>query len=218
MSAHSGPVLSHPPARTRPTGRAPALPPDERRQAIAEAVVPLLVEHGAAVTTRQLAEAAGVAEGTLFRVFDDKVALLHAAAHAALDPRGTCSALAALDPGLPLAAMVQAVAARLLEDTARVMAVLGALRGLHGPPGSHRAGAGPPESIRQAQRAALEGLTEVFARYAGELRVEPVVAARALRALVCGSRQPWAPDTGLTDDQIASILLTGIRTGGGAAC
>src|SRR5690606_7898091 len=60
--------------------RATPLPPEDRRQAIIEAVVPLLIEHGPTATTRQIAEAAGVAEGTLFRVFPDKRALLFAVA------------------------------------------------------------------------------------------------------------------------------------------
>lgn len=59
---------------------------DERRAAIALATVPLLESHGAQVSTRQIAVAAGVAEGTLFRAFDDKVELLTAAAERALDP------------------------------------------------------------------------------------------------------------------------------------
>ncbi len=52
--------------------RAESLPPDERRAMIIEAMLPLLLEHGEMVTTRQIAEAAGIAEGTIFRVFADK--------------------------------------------------------------------------------------------------------------------------------------------------
>ena len=39
---------------------------------IVAATLPLLLEHGELVTTRQIAEAAGIAEGTIFRVFADK--------------------------------------------------------------------------------------------------------------------------------------------------
>ena len=67
-------------------GRAAPLPPDERRAAILLAVRPVLLERGAAVTSRELAEAAGVAEGTLFRVFTDKVTLVREAVMAAVDP------------------------------------------------------------------------------------------------------------------------------------
>ena len=52
--------------------------PDERRTAIVEVAIPLLEEHGATLTTKQVAEAAGIAEGTLFRAFGTKDELVHA--------------------------------------------------------------------------------------------------------------------------------------------
>ena len=60
-------------------GRARPLPPEERRAVLVAATLPLVVKHGAKVTTKQIAEAAGVAEGTIFRVFPDKEALVRAA-------------------------------------------------------------------------------------------------------------------------------------------
>ena len=60
------------------------MPPEERRAALVEATLPLLLEHGATVSTRQIAEAAGVAEGTIFRVFESKDDLVHACLHDAL--------------------------------------------------------------------------------------------------------------------------------------
>ena len=66
--------------------RARPLSPEDRRAAILDAVIPLLIDHGAAVTTAEMAEAAGIAEGTIFRVFPDKASLLHAAIERSLDP------------------------------------------------------------------------------------------------------------------------------------
>ena len=62
--------------------------PDERRAAIVATTLPLLVEHGTAVTTGQIATASGIAEGTVFRAFADKQELLRACLHAAFDPGG----------------------------------------------------------------------------------------------------------------------------------
>ena len=59
--------------------RARALPPDERRAAILTAVLPVVLDKGMSASTRELAQAAGVAEGTLFRVFDSKDDLILAA-------------------------------------------------------------------------------------------------------------------------------------------
>ncbi len=50
--------------------------PEDRRAALIAATIPLLREHGLDVSTRQIAQAAGVAEGTIFGVFPDKNSLV----------------------------------------------------------------------------------------------------------------------------------------------
>ena len=66
--------------------RAAMLPADERRAAIVEAARPLLLEHGEMVTTKQIAEAAGIAEGTIFRAFPDKDAVIRRGRRGRLRP------------------------------------------------------------------------------------------------------------------------------------
>jgi len=92
-------VAVHDPPRG---GRASPLPPEERRRSILRAVAPVILERGISATTRELAEAAGVAEGTLFRVFDDKATLMRAAVFAALDPASAVPDIEAIDRSLPL--------------------------------------------------------------------------------------------------------------------
>ncbi len=65
---------------------------------IVDAVIPLLIENGREVSTRQIADAAGIAEGTIFRVFPDKDALFAAAVDKFLDPTAANRALRAIDP------------------------------------------------------------------------------------------------------------------------
>src|SRR5579862_7906225 len=98
----------HVPGGATKTRRAAALPPDERRSMIVEATLPLLIEHGDRVTTKQIAEAAGIAEGTIFRAFADKDELIAAAVEAALDPGPLEAALAAIPCSLAFEARLAA--------------------------------------------------------------------------------------------------------------
>src|SRR5690349_12521793 len=69
--------------------RAPAMDADQRRAMIVAAALPLVVEYGASVTTAKIARAAGIGEGTIFRVFPDKETLLKACVAEAVRPDDT---------------------------------------------------------------------------------------------------------------------------------
>ncbi|HEX5562708.1 MAG TPA: helix-turn-helix domain-containing protein [Nocardioidaceae bacterium] len=198
--------------RTR-TGRAAPMAPDDRRRAIVDVVVPLLLEHGPDVTTRQVAEAAGIAEGTIFRVFPDKAALLMAAAEETMNPdRSGSDLLAALDGVATLREKVRLTAERMNARTDRVMAVMFALRRLGPSLPDHQGVHRPPELVLESARALQRLLTEVFEPHRDELTVDPGTAARLLRTLVLGSRHPGAfHDQPLTCEEITDVLLDGIR-------
>jgi AcrR family transcriptional regulator len=87
--------------------RASRLPADERRAALLDAATQLFVDRGPEFTTADLAAAAGVSEGTIFRYFPDKAALLAATVDAAMD-------LASLRPQLDAAAQLPTLPQRLL--------------------------------------------------------------------------------------------------------
>ena len=197
---------------------------DDRRQAIIDAVLPLLVRHGEAVSTRQIAEAAGIAEGTIFRVFPDKNALLMAAAAHTLNPPNADQELADAVAGVDdVHELVRVVAERMLVRSEQVMAVMIALRKVwhdshtpsapHSGPGSpgRREPAGPPAFVVEAHQALLERLTAVFEPHRDRLRVPPERAALLLRTLVLGTRNPGVrPEDRLSAEDIAEALLHGI--------
>ena len=86
---------------------------------IVAATLPLLVEHGDRVTTKQIAEAAGIAEGTIFRAFGDKDEVIAAAIESALDQGPLEAALSAIPADLPfedgLAAAVVIIQQRVMD-------------------------------------------------------------------------------------------------------
>ena len=190
--------------------------PDDRRRAIVDVVVPLLLQHGGGVTTKQIAEAAGIAEGTIFRVFPDKAALLMAAAAETMDPAAGKAELAAALAGVTdLRERVLVTTERMHARSEKVVAVMMALREvwMSQPPGSREHPPGPPQFILDSHRALLDRLTEVFEPHRDELTVEPRKAALLLRTLVLGVRHPGAePEQMLTPSEITDALLGGIRT------
>ncbi|MFE6970002.1 TetR/AcrR family transcriptional regulator [Isoptericola sp. NPDC057653] len=180
--------------------RATPLSPDDRRTAIIDAVLPLVGEFGLDVTSRELADAAGVAEGTLFRAFGDKLTLIGAVAveglHRASGPVETRAELAAIDREAPLEERLERVielGRRRMSDVVRWM---GVLRALH-----HRTGARdmvPSEHVQdfraqlatqreQQREATVAGLIGVLQPDEHRLRVPIEVAVALLEASIAGT-------------------------------
>ncbi|MDQ1425180.1 MAG: hypothetical protein QOD72_2678 [Acidimicrobiaceae bacterium] len=184
--------------------RAPALSPGERRAAIVAATLPLLLERGIGVTTKQIADAAGIAEGTIFRVFPDKNALLGAVIDAAADTSVAEAAIAAIDPTLPIERQIEeavrVLQRRVLEIWQLVSTVLDtdAFRG--------RRGRKPAE---------ITALIEWFERHRDIIRADPRPAARALQGLTVGVSHPVLyGDEPMAPDDITRLFLDGLRVRG----
>jgi len=181
----------------------------DRRRAILAAAVPLLIRKGAAATTAEIAAAAGIAEGTIFRAFPDKSALVFEAVRTTLDPAQLCAALRAIDLSRAREARL-AEAAQLLHDYFnRVTAIGESLRSTSKPAGTQQGDIG--RLIRQSSAAITTALTELFEHYRGALRVSPSTAVAAFRGLVFASAHPLLPPRErLATEEVVSILMTGI--------
>jgi AcrR family transcriptional regulator len=116
--------------------RAKPMSIDERRAMIIDAVIPLLIEHGREVSTRQIADAAGIAEGTIFRVFADKEEIFGAAVEKFLDPGPLHERLRAIDPDLPLDAKINDILFQMRSRMTGIFGIMNAV-GMQGPPRPH---------------------------------------------------------------------------------
>jgi len=195
--------------------------PSPTRERLRAAALTLFVQKGVAeTTTRDLAAMAGVAEGTIFRVFPDKKALMLAAAEEAINPAdGAVAWEQAMSEIGPLRDKVVAAAQRVLDRMRMTMTVMFAVRRhlgsheeLHQRDKKHF---GPPQFVIDAQAELHRRLTGIFEAHRDELAVDPEVAAVALRSLIFGASRPELGMTpALTAEQIAELLLSGVTTRG----
>src|SRR6478736_4601164 len=103
--------------------------PDDRRKAIVTVLVPLILERGGEVSTREIAQAAGIAEGTIFRVFPDKKSLMLAAAEEAINPADGQAAFDEAMAGVEgLREQVVVATDRVLDRMRMTMSVMMAVR------------------------------------------------------------------------------------------
>jgi AcrR family transcriptional regulator len=175
--------------------RATPLPPAERRASILRAVAPLLAEQGEGVTTKRLAEIAGVSEGTIFNVFDDKDDLIDAVVESVLDPEPLEQALAGIDPADAFEAQL-VVATGLLQrrmiEIWRLFASLGARAHRH------------PRQIPTSP-----ALTAIFASQPDRVTLPPDEAARRLRAVTMALTHPLMSPRPASPAEIVDAFLFG---------
>ncbi|MEV6489960.1 TetR/AcrR family transcriptional regulator [Actinoplanes sp. NPDC051633] len=189
--------------------RVPAMAPEDRRAALVEACVPLLYEHGLEISTKQIAGAAGVAEGTIFGVFENKNALLVAALVRALDPQQTLDALAAIDRSLPLRDRLIITAELIQRRFTENARLIGAARTLAMAPENHENAAANMMRARTLLEAAI---TDVIAPDAESLRRSPQFTARLL-LLFAGANTygPFADPENFNAAELVSLLLDGLQ-------
>ncbi|MFJ9391527.1 TetR/AcrR family transcriptional regulator [Nocardioides sp. NPDC101246] len=197
--------------------RAKPIPAADRRAAIIAATEALLIEHGTATTTRLIAEASGVAEGTIFRHFRDKRELYRAVAENVFNPVRAGQSMADVVEGKTdiedkLRAVIDLLTASSQRGVLVMMAVRSAVMEQPDPEGV-RPQHGPPKFLIEANKALVDNLTRlVFEPHVNELRLPPRKAALVLRSLTIGALLPGLNRTNqpLSSEDVIDVLLGGI--------
>lgn len=179
--------------------------PDQRREAILDAVIPLIFEHGPTVTSKQISEAAGVAEGTLFRAFDDKDSIVRAAVDKYFDPEAFRERLRHIPRDQPIESKVRDIVTALRERFTGVVR----LAGLVGDPRS------APQ--KEQRRVFAELVGEILAPDADDLTMPPERVGQMARMLAFAASIPaFNCEADFDDDELTRVLLYGVTRQPGA--
>jgi len=181
--------------------------PTDRRSAILAVTLPLLQELGANVTTSQIAHAAGIAEGTIFRVFEDKHELLLAASRAAMRGDDEIDQIQRIPLDTPLPKRLAAALTVLGGYQDRLWALMRVFRNSGWRP-DHEQADGPDEHPAERIAGALAALFEPERE---NLRLEARAAARLLLGLSFTNRmhEPGLGEPSATATELVDLFLNG---------
>ncbi|WP_179816027.1 TetR/AcrR family transcriptional regulator [Allostreptomyces psammosilenae] len=176
---------------------------------IVAAALPLVAEYGSAVTTSQIARAAGIGEATIFRVFPDKEAVLDACVAEAVNPDHVLRELASIPPEEPLAARLVQAADAMRAHLERMGAVVGTLHASghrRDQPGSGR----PAPDSRDASTEAIHGaVTELVEPDRAALRLAPEKVAAIFLGMLFAQLRPACDGVRLPPEELVDVLLHG---------
>ena len=180
---------------------------DERRAALIAATEPLLERFGREVSTRQIAEAAGIAEGTIFRAFATKEELIDAVIEDAYNIQRTCDELAQVDLSLNLEQRLVSAVEILQQRLRRLVALFWSLR--------LRKDAPDRDSFRAKQHVDNELLNNAIAALIKpddhQLRLDPLEVASVLRAITFSVSHHLLGDQRLAEPRrIVDLVLYGV--------
>ena len=175
---------------------------------LVRATAPLVERYGREVSTRQIAEAAGVAEGTIFRVFPSKEALIEAVIADAFDVGRTVAALEAVPPDDDLETRLVAAVDALQRRLRQVFGLFHALR--------LQREVRPDHAEHQARQrndnARVDAaLADLLAPDRYRLRLDPLEVAHLLRTMTFAMSHPILTDGGGADPaKIVDLVLHGV--------
>ena len=181
------------------------MPPEQRRASIVEATLPLLQDLGAGITTRQIAEAAGVAEGTLFRVFASLPELLTATIAHYFSPDRFRAKLAATDFGETLESRTRTAIELIAEDYRAARSMFAAV---HFSPHDD-AGTALRQQIIERIELFHVTLEEHFGRHRDELTVPPDTYVQLVMTVAHGHGNHLGSPPDLSIETLTHFALHG---------
>lgn len=184
---------------------------------IIAAALPLVAEFGAAVTTSQIARAAGIGEATIFRAFRDKEELMDACLAEAVRPDHAVTEIASIPLDQPLADRLVEATEALSAHLERMGATIGALHA-----SGHRRRERPMPGTHEAERgvsrdasitAIREAVADLFEPDRDSLRLPAEQAAAIfLGLLFMRPRSGASPD--LSTEDLVRVFLHGALANG----
>ena len=173
---------------------------EARQDMIIGVVIPLILEHGRDLTTKQIAEACGLAEGTIFRAFGDKDSIIQAAIDSFMDPEPLRAKLRGIDPDEPTEDKVRQVIQLLRDRLTGFIGFMSAV-GMQGP---------PPGNRNEPDEQWLAIMRQLFRE--DEISVPVESLAFYLRMLSFGSSIPvFNEPHRFTTDELTMFVMNGVR-------